>query len=87
MTVSTLSNTTTQQRPIHTIAQEIKKDWGSSINFAAKPYLDAMLTLTNKNDIYVCDSAESIILYFLGNARTYRGETAKRLKAELKALK
>ena len=87
MSVSTVANTKTQQRSISTIAQEIRKDCGSKVNFAAKPYLAAMLTLTNKKDMYGCDSADTIILYFLCNAGSYRGETAKRLKAELKALK
>lgn len=84
--MSKVSNTTTQ-RPIYVIAQEIRRDWGAKVNFAAKPYLAAMLTLTNKKDMYGCDSADTIILYFLSNASGYRGETAKRLKAELKALK
>ena len=84
--MSKVSNTTTQ-RPIYVIAQEIRRDWGAKVNFAAKPYLAAMLTLDKKSDKYGCDSADTIILYFLSNASGYRGETAKRLKAELKALK
>jgi len=77
----------TQQRPICQIAQEIHKDWGSKVNPAARPYLSAMLSLNNKKDMFGADSADSIILYFLSNASGYRGETDKRLKAELKALK
>jgi len=79
--------TTTQQRPICQIAQEIRKDWGSKVNPAARPYLSAMLSLNNKKDMFGADSADSIILYFLSNASSYRGETAKRLKAELKSLR
>jgi hypothetical protein len=37
-------------------------------------------------DAYYADSGKSVVLYFLSNASSYRGETAKRLKAELKAL-
>ena len=75
---------TTNPRPISAIAAEIKKDWGSKVCPAAKPYLDAMLQLTNITDKYFADDAESIILYFLCNASGYRGDNAKRLKAELK---
>jgi hypothetical protein len=80
-------STTTTQRKVYQIAQDIHKDWGSKVNFAAKPYLAAMLSIESKKDMYGADSADSIILYFLSNASSYRGETAKRLKAELKALK
>jgi hypothetical protein len=45
-----------------------------------------MATLRSINDDYGCDSAHSIVIYFLSNATTWRGETARRVKAELKAL-
>jgi hypothetical protein len=77
----------TTQRSISSIAQEIHKDWGVKVNPAAKPYLTTMLSLEKKTDMYGADKADSIILYFLINASSYRGENAKRLKAELKALK
>ena len=73
-------------RPIYEIAHEIRKDWGAKVNFAAKPYLNAMMSLESINDNYYFDSAKSIILYFLSNASTWRGETAKRIKAELKEM-
>jgi hypothetical protein len=60
-------------------------DW-KKVNFGAVPYLDAMTTLGSIHDDYGCDSAESIVRYFLSNATGWRGETAKRIKAELKAL-
>jgi len=77
-------------RPLYEIANEIKKDWKASskngIYFGAVPYLDAMATLNSVNDNYGMDSGKSIVLYFLANANTYRGETAKRIKKELKAM-
>lgn len=76
-------NNQTQSRPLHEIASEIKKDWGAKTNFAAKPYLEAMQSLNSVNDSYGVDSGKSIVAYFLCNAGTYRGETAKRVKAEL----
>ena len=83
MTKTTATKTTT--RPLYEIARDIKKDW-KNVYFGAKPYLDAMATLDSINDNYMFDSAKTIVLYFLGNASTWRGETAKRIKAELKAM-
>ena len=73
-------------RPLYEIAGEIRKDWGSKVNYAAKPYLEAMECLHSTSDKYGMDSAKSIVLYFLSNASTWRGDTAKRIKAELKAM-
>ena len=76
-------------RPIHEIAREIARDWsgkGKGIGYAARPYLDAMLALDSIDDYYGADRAAMIIAYFLGNARGYRGEKAKALKAELNAM-
>lgn len=81
-----MAKTTTTNRPLCEIAAEIKKDWGNKIYFGAKPYLDAMLALDSINDNYGWDSGKSIVRYFLSNASTWRGETAKRIKTELKAM-
>ena len=70
-------------RSIEVIANEIRKDWGAKVNYAARPYLNAMSGLNSISDNYGQDSAKSIIAYFLSNASTWRGETAKRVKAEL----
>ena len=77
-------------RQINHIAGEIAMDWCvdgvSKVNYAAQPYLDAMFSLTSVDDDYGYDSGRSVVLYFLSNAGTYRGETARKLKAELKAM-
>ena len=70
-------------RPINQIAQDIRKEW-KNVNYAAKPYLFAMFELTDKNSRCGYDNANSIILYFLSNASTFRGQRAKDLKNELK---
>jgi hypothetical protein len=72
-------------RPLYEIANEIKKDWVKP-NYGAKPYLDAMQSLTSINDKYGWDNAKSVVLYFLSNASSWRGETAKRIKTELKQI-
>lgn len=74
-----------EKRSLSTIANEISKDW-KPVNYAAKPYLEAMYSLDKITDTYIQDSAKSIVLYFLSNASSWRGETAKRIKAELKAM-
>jgi len=73
-------------RPISAIARDIKRDWGTKINYGAKPYLEAMLDLDQITDNYMADSGKSVVLYFLANAANYRGPKARELKAELKAL-
>jgi len=76
-------------RSISAIARDIRRDWskhGKGVNYAAKPYLEAMASLDKITDNCGSDSAEYVILYFLGNAKTYRSPKAKELKAELKAL-
>ena len=72
-------------RPLHVIASEIKSDWKKPY-FGAVPYLNAMSELDSIDDMYYMDDAKSIVLYFLANASTWRGDTAKRIKAELKAM-
>jgi hypothetical protein len=72
-------------RPLHAIAREIRSDWVKPY-FGAVPYLEAMLSLEFITDSYYYDSADSVVRYFLSNASTWRGDTARRIKAELKAL-
>ena len=72
-------------RPLHEIAAEIRKDW-RPVNYAAAPYLDAMRELNAISDRFYEDSGHSVVAYFLSNAASWRGEIARRIKAELKAL-
>ena len=77
---------TKKVRPLSEIAREIHSDWGNKTYFGAKPYLSAMMCLNSVNDNYGLDSGDMIVRYFLANASTWRGETAKRVKAELKSM-
>jgi len=72
-------------RTISAIAREIRRTWTRPY-FGAVPYLQAMQELSAPSDSYGQDSARSIVLYFLSNASMWRGDDAKRIKAELKAL-
>lgn len=74
-----------KHRPLSEIAVDIRHDW-KPVYFGAVPYLAAMAQLDQITDDYGCDSALSIVRYFLSNARTWRGEAARRIKAELKSI-
>ena len=71
-------------RPLWEIAKEIRKLW-TKPNFAAIPYLDAMMELNTVDDDYYLDPGRDIVNYFLSNATTWRGPDAIRIKGELKA--
>lgn len=70
-------------RDIDIIAREIRREWHKP-SYSAKPYIEAMLHLSTIDDRYYFDSARTVILYFLSNARTWRGDVARRVKKELK---
>jgi hypothetical protein len=72
-------------RPLSEIAREIYSDW-QKVNYAAKPYLEAMASLNKITDNFYEDSAKSVVLYFLCNAGTWKGEKAKAIKKELKTM-
>lgn len=80
-----MSEETKTIRPLHAIAKEIRSDW-KKVYFGAEPYLSAMHTLDSINDTYMYDDAKTIVLYFLANASTWRGDVAKRIKSELKEM-
>ena len=72
-------------RKLSEIAKDILQHWKNPY-FGAKPYIQAMLLINSAepNAPYLSESAEDIVAYFLANAATFRGEDAKRIKAELK---
>jgi hypothetical protein len=77
-----------ENRKISEIAIEIKNDWGTKVSPYAKPYLNEMLKMYDITDNVGIgnDSGKSMVLYFLSNAGSYRGETARRIKVELKKI-
>lgn len=64
------------------IVRTIRRDW-KNVNYAAKPYLDAMGGMFEVSSSYGADSGKGIVLYFLCNATAWRGPTARAIKAEL----
>ena len=70
---------------LYEIAEQIEKDWQKPY-FGAVPYLQAMYSLKSIDDNFGLDSGRSIVIYFLANAQTWRGEKAREIKAVLKGL-
>ena len=70
-------------RPIYQIAIDIERQWQKPY-FGAIPYLNAMHYLQDIHSYYRHDSADIVILYFLANSVSFKGEWARRLKNELK---
>lgn len=70
-------------RYLYEIAADVRRNW-ANVNYAAEPYLRAMATLKDMGGNYGMDDAKSIVLYFLSNATSWRGEHARRIKKELK---
>lgn len=75
-------------RPLHYIADVIQRDgrnWGANA-YAMAPYVDAMRYVEKMTDFYFAETGTGIVAGFLSNASTWRGETARAIKAELKAM-
>lgn len=73
-------------RLISDIAKDIRTEWGSKVHYAAKPYLDAMRYIGTPDDNFGYDDPKDVVLRFLCNASSFRGERARELKGELKAI-
>ena len=74
-------------RALNEIAREIHgecstKDW----YVYAEAYVTPMMSLESLSDRYYEDSAESIVMYALANLTSWRGDTARRVKAELNGM-
>lgn len=72
-------------RSLSTIAATIRNDWVKPY-FGAVPYISAMRELDSIHDMYGADSAKSIVIYFLSNSSTWKGDKAREIKAELKQM-
>jgi hypothetical protein len=72
-------------RPLRKIADEIMRKWANPY-FGAVPYINAMFALDKITDKYNREEGTDIVIYFLSNAKNWRGEDARRIKADLKAM-
>ncbi len=75
-----------QAMSLRQVALEVVYDeaWRKKPPYGAAPYLEAMCQLDSINDRYFDDSDKSVVSYFLANAREWRGDRARMVKAELK---
>lgn len=72
--------------PLRELAPLIAREGqGKSWYVYAKPYVDALYSLDTVKDNYYYDSGDSIVMYALSNLTYWRGDTAKAVKAQLKA--
>ena len=72
------------RRTIGDIAEEISSDW--TPRYPGNEYIKPMMYLGSIDDNYYHESARSIVLGFLSNAAGWRGDTARRVKAELRSI-
>lgn len=79
---------TTETRSLSDIAAEIVRDWPAAYrqDHPAGAYAVPMLSLDKITDTYFQNSAATVVRYFLANAGSWRGDTARRVKAELKGM-
>jgi hypothetical protein len=72
-------------RPLFEIAAEVRADWKARRG-AAQPYMDAMSELRLETERSGIETGSDMIQGFLNDAQTWRGEVARRVKLELKAI-
>jgi hypothetical protein len=88
--------TITTTRPLYEIAKDIIVDINNQyVNkgklnpswvIYATPYIVAMSRLESIDEDYFADTAHSVVCYALSNLSYWRGDVAKSVKLELKAL-
>ena len=76
---------TEQNRSLNAIAKDIRQSW-KNIYWAADPYVEALEFLNRIEDTYIVGNGVSIVEGFLANSGSFKGEDARRIKAELKAI-
>jgi len=77
------SPTDYKEKSISEIASAIRKHW-KAVNYAAKPYLSAMIGMEEIDDDYGAEPGREMVARFLANAGSFKGPEAKVIKTELK---
>jgi len=74
-------------RDICEIAGDIARDPSltGTARATSMPYLDGLKCVRTSSDMFGMDNAGHLVAYALGNLKSWRGESARALKAELKA--
>ena len=72
-------------RPLNVIARDIRKSW-KKLSYMAQPYVEAMEQGDKITDRYIMGDYVTVVMGFLANSSGFRGEDARRIKAELKEM-
>ena len=74
-------------RTFAAVGREIREKW-VKMYYGARPYVDALCQIDSSDPgaTYITETARSVVLGFLSNCSQFRGEDARRLKAELKSM-
>lgn len=80
-----MQNTMEIPNQISAIAEIIKQDWKTPHPWAASS-LDFMLSIEDISEIYLDDTAVTIVQFFLENADTWQSPTAWAVKGKLTQL-
>lgn len=83
MVTTTVTADELRDMPLFRIAELVASDWQRPY-FGAEPYIRAMRGLRGMNDYFGVEAARDIVPYFVSNARTWKGDVARLVKAELK---
>ena len=73
--------------PLHEIAAAIVDDFvvaNRAMSYELAACVDAMPDLTHLHEPYLAERSSSVVACFMGSASSWRGERARRLKAELR---
>lgn len=71
------------------LALDIRADYarkGKPVHYSAKPYVDAMAQLDSWFESFHADDALTCAVYAFSNLSTWRGDEARAIKAEWKAI-
>jgi hypothetical protein len=82
---TTVNNMIPKPGTLSYIADQIEADWVKPY-FGAVPYINAMKELETIDDNFGSDTAREIVTRFLVNADRWRGDVAKKIKAELRQM-
>ena len=81
----TIKRKLSEERTPSEVALDIQKNW-KNMSPHARPYVQAMRQLYSVDDMYGYEDGRGIINRFLANASTWRGDTARSIKKELKQM-
>ena len=73
-------------KKISAYASEIEALWPGWRKSPASAYLNAMDHIESQDSEYLYETGRGVVLGFLANASGFRGEAARRIKGELKAM-